>query len=159
LAICGTTWDWVWDHFRSRHGARLTLVAIAYYGEVVTISIRELCDMTLLSERAVRMAICNLVEFGELAVEYNAGDSSRYRVLMPDREPEPGPPAAPKRKPIPPRIRLFVYERDGYRCVRCGSVENLTIDHIHPWILGGADTADNLQALCRSCNCRKGARV
>jgi len=134
------------------------LVAIAYYGEVVTISVRELCDMTLLSERAVRMAICNLVELGELAAEYNAGDSSRYRVLMIEREPEPLPPPT-KRDPIPVAVRFFVFERDGYRCVQCGAVEDLTIDHIYPKSLDGADTADNLQVLCRPCNCRKGARV
>jgi HNH endonuclease len=150
--------DWVFDHSRSRHGARLVLLAIAYYGEVVTISVRELGDMTLLGERAVRMAICSLVELGELAVEYNAGDSSRYRVLMIDREPEPLPPPT-KRDPIPVKVRFFVFERDGYRCVQCGATEDLTIDHIYPRSLGGGHTEDNLQTLCRPCNCRKGARV
>jgi hypothetical protein len=153
------TMEWVWEHSRSRYGARLTLLALAYYGEVVTISVSELCRMTLLSERAVRMAICNLVDLGELAVEYNVGSNSRYRMPMPDREPEPEPLPSLKRKPIPPRVRLLVYERDGWRCVQCGSIEDLTIDHIYPWILGGTDTADNLQTLCRPCNCRKGARV
>jgi hypothetical protein len=150
--------DWVWTRSRSRHGARLVLLVIAHYGEVVTISARELGDMTLLSERAVRLAVCRLVELGELAVEYHAGDSSRYRVLMPEREPEPLP-TPTKRDPIPIEVRFFIYERDGYRCVQCGTVEDLTIDHIHPKSLGGADTADNLQTLCRSCNSRKGARV
>lgn len=158
MAIDATTWDWVWDHSRSRHGARLVLLAIAHYGEVVTISVRELGDMTLLGERAVRMAVCRLVELGELAVEYNAGDSSRYRVLMIEREPEPLPPST-RRNPIPVAVRFFVFERDGFRCVQCDTAEDLTIDHIYPKSLGGADTEDNLQTLCKSCNSRKGARV
>lgn len=32
-------------------------------------------------------------------------------------------------------------------------------DHITPWSLGGATAPDNLQALCRPCNGRKGART
>lgn len=158
MATDGTALEWAWDHSRSRNGARLVLLAIAHYGEVVTISVRELGDMTLLGERAVRMAVCGLVELGELAVEHHAGDSSRYRVLMIEREPEPLPPPT-RRNPIPVAVRFFVFERDGFRCVQCGTAEDLTIDHIYPKSLGGADTADNLQTLCRSCNCRKGARV
>lgn len=150
--------DWIWTRSRSRHSARLALLAIAHHGETVTLSIGELADMTRLSERAVHMAITELVSLGELAVEYRAGTSSRYRVLMPVRDPLPLPPPT-KRDPIPVEVRFFIFERDGYRCVQCGTSEDLTIDHIHPKSLGGADTADNLQTLCRPCNCRKGARV
>jgi len=156
LAIDATTW--VWDHSRSRLGARLTLLAIARYGEVVTISVRELSDMTLLSERAVRMATCNLVELGELAVEYNTGECSRYRLLMPEREPEPQP-WAPKHPDVPPAMRLRIFERDRWRCVFCRSTADLTIDHIWPRARGGTNEESNLQTLCRPCNCRKGARV
>jgi hypothetical protein len=63
------------------------------------------------------------------------------------------------RKQIPDELRLYVYERDGFRCLTCGSRESLTLDHIHPFSLGGPDTVDNLQTLCRPCNSRKGARV
>jgi 5-methylcytosine-specific restriction endonuclease McrA len=77
---------------------------------------------------------------------------------MIERDSEPLP-APTKRDPIPAKVRFFVFERDGYRCVFCGAVEDLTIDHIYPRILGGAHTEDNLQTLCRSCNSRKGARV
>jgi len=59
----------------------------------------------------------------------------------------------------PRRTRQRVYERDGWACVRCGAVDDLTLDHKHPRSLGGAHTEDNLQTLCRSCNSRKGARV
>jgi HNH endonuclease len=64
-----------------------------------------------------------------------------------------------QRLPIRSEVRLAVYERDGWRCVNCGSGDDLTLDHITPWILGGSDGAENLQTMCRPCNCRKGARV
>lgn len=63
------------------------------------------------------------------------------------------------RRKIPDRLRAFVFERDGYRCSECASTEDLTLDHIHPWSLGGQDTADNLRILCRPCNSSKGARI
>lgn len=64
-----------------------------------------------------------------------------------------------RRLPIPPEVRFAVYSRDGWRCVFCGSRKRLTLDHVYPWSLGGPDTEDNLQTLCRSCNSRKGARI
>lgn len=66
---------------------------------------------------------------------------------------------APVRPPIPQETRIAVYERDGNKCSTCGTTENLSLDHIHPWSLGGPDTIDNLQTLCRGCNSKKGARV
>lgn len=63
------------------------------------------------------------------------------------------------RPPIPSDVRNAVYARDGHRCVICSATEDLTLDHIYPWSLGGPDMVDNLRVLCRSCNSRKGARV
>lgn len=60
---------------------------------------------------------------------------------------------------IPKERRQRIYERDEYRCVRCGSTEDLTLDHIKPRKHGGSNTEENLQTMCRSCNCSKGARV
>lgn len=67
--------------------------------------------------------------------------------------------APPSRPAIPAAIRDAVYLRDGYRCVTCGAVNHLSLDHIYPWSLGGPDTVDNLRVLCRSCNSRKGAKI
>lgn len=44
-----------------------------------------------------------------------------------------------------------------HKCVACGKQTTLTIDHIMPLSLGGANTADNIQPLCMPCNNKKGA--
>lgn len=72
---------------------------------------------------------------------------------------QPGPDGREPRPAIPRDLRKRVYERDGHQCVTCGSVERLSLDHIYPYSLGGPDTFENLQTLCRPCNSRKGARV
>lgn len=66
---------------------------------------------------------------------------------------------ARRRAYIPDAVRHAVYARDGWRCVSCGASKPLSLDHIHPWSLGGPDTEENLQTLCRPCNSRKGARL
>lgn len=63
------------------------------------------------------------------------------------------------REPISKKLRKAVYERDHYRCVECGATDHLSLDHIIPWSLGGEDTMENLQTMCRSCNSRKGNRL
>lgn len=60
---------------------------------------------------------------------------------------------------IPKSVRAAVYERDGWRCLHCGTGAELSLDHIIPWSHGGPDTDENLQTLCRPCNSSKGARV
>lgn len=54
--------------------------------------------------------------------------------------------------------RKKVHERDFYRCVKCGTHKDLTIDHIIPSSKGGENTIENMQTLCFSCNAAKGAR-
>jgi 5-methylcytosine-specific restriction endonuclease McrA len=48
--------------------------------------------------------------------------------------------------------RERIYERDGHRCVSCGTDENLTLDHRIPKSRGGPSTDDNLQTMCAPCN-------
>lgn len=64
-----------------------------------------------------------------------------------------------KKKVIGRGLAKKVMERDAYRCVTCGSHEDLTCDHIHPESKGGETSLDNLQTMCRSCNSKKGARA
>jgi 5-methylcytosine-specific restriction endonuclease McrA len=40
-------------------------------------------------------------------------------------------------------------------CLRCGTKEKLSIDHIRPQFIGGTHDRDNLQVLCRSCNSKR----
>lgn len=63
------------------------------------------------------------------------------------------------RKKIPDEVRSAVIAAADGSCVECGATEHLTLDHIHPWSLGGSDDPENLRCLCRSCNSRKGAKV
>lgn len=41
------------------------------------------------------------------------------------------------------------------KCERCGSDDDLELDHKHPRFAGGMPTKDNAQTLCRSCNLKK----
>lgn len=52
-------------------------------------------------------------------------------------------------------VRETVYERDGGKCVNCGSKEQLEYDHIIPFSKGGSDDVANTQILCKKCNLKK----
>jgi hypothetical protein len=64
-----------------------------------------------------------------------------------------------QREPISEDVRMFVWRRDGGRCVRCGSQERIEFDHIIPLEKGGSNTARNIQVLCERCNREKGTTV
>lgn len=74
------------------------------------------------------------------------------------RVPGSGPSPIYSKKKIGHELRRKVFERDAYRCVHCGDHIDLTVDHIHPESKGGTLDMDNLQTLCRPCNCRKGVK-
>lgn len=61
----------------------------------------------------------------------------------------------PKRETISEAVRMFVWRRDGGRCVLCGCQERLEYDHIIPVSLGGSSTERNIQLLCERCNRQK----
>jgi hypothetical protein len=52
-----------------------------------------------------------------------------------------------------------VWNRDGGKCIECGSNENLEFDHIIPFSKGGANTYRNIQLLCQSCNRKKSDKI
>ena len=43
-----------------------------------------------------------------------------------------------------PLSRINVFKRDGNKCVYCGTVENLTIDHVLPKSRGGNNHWKNI---------------
>jgi len=53
--------------------------------------------------------------------------------------------------------RLRVLRRDNYVCAYCGG-EATAVDHIIAAVRGGDDSLENLTAVCKPCNSRKGAR-
>jgi 5-methylcytosine-specific restriction endonuclease McrA len=54
---------------------------------------------------------------------------------------------------------LTLVEACGGRCLRCGVVEDLTVDHIVPLSLSGSNTIENIQPLCSECNGIKGCET
>jgi len=62
---------------------------------------------------------------------------------------------------------IKIFKRDNWKCKLCdidtprtlrGTIEDNApeLDHIMPLALGGSHTANNVQCLCRKCNCDKG---
>jgi HNH endonuclease len=78
--------------------------------------------------------------------------------------PEPSPSYIFSGSGISKETRAFVLERNGYTCQMCGLGASdadpfhpgrkvrLTMGHIIDKSKGGADTADNLRAVCTNCN-------
>jgi len=58
---------------------------------------------------------------------------------------------------------MVLLEHQGCRCVGKNCTRDIsqrfTIDHKMPLCRGGSNWPDNLQLLCKSCNCRKGQRT
>jgi len=63
------------------------------------------------------------------------------------------------RQPISEDVQNKVWNRDGGKCVKCGSQEKLEFDHIIPVSKGGANTARNIQLLCEKCNREKSNKI
>jgi len=68
-------------------------------------------------------------------------------------------PVDDKRAPLSDEVKLFVWNRDGGKCVKCGSSEKLEFDHVIPFSKGGSNTARNIQLLCEKCNRSKGGEL
>ena len=57
--------------------------------------------------------------------------------------------------PMPEGVRRLVYERDGGRCLACGSGELIQYDRVVPWSMGGRNEPQNIRLLCAECNRRE----
>jgi len=61
---------------------------------------------------------------------------------------------------IPSAVKVEVWKRDGGKCVKCGSPNELHFDHILPYSKGGSSlVATNVQLLCIRHNLSKSARI
>lgn len=58
-------------------------------------------------------------------------------------------------------VRLFIFSRNNYKCIICGSDDYLQVDHkvsVYRWREVGIELLNdesNLQTLCRKCNASK----
>ena len=87
------------------------------------------------------------------------GKSPSDVVKFVDGEPVASQDNNPKRDRIPDHVQIFVWNRDGGECVKCGSNENLAYDHIIPFSRGGSNSKRNLQILCDTCNSKKSNKI
>jgi hypothetical protein len=123
-------------------------LAIHYRDRLKPLNLDEICHSTSLSPLEQRRAIRELLK-ARLARHSASGvlivneHFSRVNV-------RPG---------ISPKLRAAVLARDGGTCVLCNSSGHLEIDHIVAVASGGPTALDNLQALCRACNRRKGPKA
>ena len=73
-------------------------------------------------------------------------------------------PKNPERPEISPtrwkHLRDEVFNKYGKVCLKCGSFDDVVVDHIIPYSKNKnlATDINNLQPLCRSCNSKKGNR-
>lgn len=56
---------------------------------------------------------------------------------------------------LEPFIAKKIFERDNFTCQKCGSKEDLTIDHKIPLSKQGDNKEENLWTLCQKCNQNK----
>jgi HNH endonuclease len=67
---------------------------------------------------------------------------------------------AQRRRLIPTAVKIEVWDRDGGKCVICGSTDELHFDHDLPYSKGGTSvTAENVQLLCARHNLQKHDRI
>ena len=88
-----------------------------------------------------------------------AGDNVVYLPLPPEGEYPAIPfgergsvPPSERDDPTPPAIREAVFQRDGYRCVLCGSRKDLRCHHLKSRANGGEARVEGLCTLCLSCH-------
>lgn len=118
----------------------------------------------------ISAATSKLVELGWILKQGNGGGSqcSKYTITIPPVVSEIAEAHKARslkwkkeitRSPISYAVRMYVFERDAYRCVKCQSFKKLCVDHKFPHSLGGSNDTDNLQTLCWACNSEKSNKV
>ncbi len=96
---------------------------------------------------------------------YFAGDPQYIAVVLDTiiriskRQIVPAKTTSGNRTAIPQEVKSAVWRRDQGKCVQCGSNQYLEFDHVIPISLGGANSINNIQLLCRGCNSKKSNRI
>ena len=68
-------------------------------------------------------------------------------------------PAAKRSRSIPQDVKIAVAVRDEGLCQHCGtSAGPMQYDHVIPYSMGGDNSVENIQLLCRRCNAAKSNR-
>ena len=71
----------------------------------------------------------------------------------------PAAPAAKRTRSIPQDVKIAVAVRDQGLCQHCGtSAGPMEYDHVIPYSVGGDNSVENIQLLCRRCNAAKSNR-
>jgi hypothetical protein len=111
----------------------------------------DVCDIDAVADELVKAGL--IVPYGDTLAHIPS--FKKHQHLNPRESPSklPAPEdAEPVRSKVTRSLREEVMARDDHECRRCGSVEDLTLDHILPQSSGGTHVADNLRVLCRACN-------
>jgi hypothetical protein len=58
-----------------------------------------------------------------------------------------------------PEVKKYIFTKYGKKCLCCGSIDKISLDHIIPVQKGGKDEVENLQPLCKSCNSKKNIQI
>lgn len=94
-----------------------------------------------------------------LILELHEKENDRFQRLR-QKFDESDEPTQPRTRPrIPENVRVEVWRRDGGKCARCGSRQDLEFDHIVPVSRGGSNTTRNIELLCEKCNRGKGSDI
>jgi hypothetical protein len=110
------------------------------------------CDITVLCGELVASGLVELYD-DELA--FIPGFEKHQHVNPREKDsdlPDPDGWKDPGPRKVGKNLREAVFERDGYKCVRCESDDHIQADHILPQSIGGPHCIENLRTLCRSCN-------
>src|SRR5215208_5664505 len=71
----------------------------------------------------------------------------------------PAAPAAKRTRSIPQDVKIAVAVRGQGRCQHCGTFAGpMEYDHVIPYSVGGDNSVENIQLLCRRCNAAKSNR-
>lgn len=145
---------WAFEQRTGGLNQKLVLVVLCAYADAqrcIVISEQELgriCEIN--GKRSLRIALNLLAKHGFI---------DRVGNMVRIRDPGVRVPRGADRLSISKTIRHRINKRDGWRCISCGSQDDLTVDHIIPQSRGGCHDDANLQTLCAACNCAKGDRT